>query len=111
MPRLMMTWQQQIAKLLDCRSAIRTRKINLPANQKSYDNSETTVGKLSARRNQICRIYFSVIIFDLLLFKTSENMAPTKIDPAGLDSPRRILSNSDVSGSSKVPRINDKLIF
>ena len=29
------------------------QKINLPANQKGYDNSEITVGKLSARTIQI----------------------------------------------------------
>ena len=34
------------------------KKINLPANQMGYDNSETTVGKLSARRSQICRVDF-----------------------------------------------------
>ena len=43
---------------LDCRSARRTRKINFSANQKGYDNSGTTVGKLSARKNQICPDYF-----------------------------------------------------
>ena len=35
----------------------------LPANQKSYDNSETTVEKLSARRIQVFRVPFSMIIF------------------------------------------------
>ena len=30
------------------------KKNNLPANQKGYDNSETTVGKLSTRKIQIC---------------------------------------------------------
>ena len=50
---------------LDCRSDIRPRIINLASNQKGYDNSETTVGKLSARRIQIFWVYFSVIIFDL----------------------------------------------
>ena len=38
-------------------------KINLSANQKGYDNSETTVGKLSAKRIQIFQVYFFVIIF------------------------------------------------
>ena len=50
---------------LDCRSAIRIHKINLPTKQKSYDNSETTVGKLLARIIQIFRVLFSVIIFYL----------------------------------------------
>ena len=43
---------------LDFRSARHTRKINLPANQKGYDNSETTNEKLSARRIQIYPDYF-----------------------------------------------------
>ena len=38
-------------------------KINLPTNQRGCDKSETTDEKLSARRIQICCIYFSVIIF------------------------------------------------
>ena len=37
------------------------RKINLPANRKSYDNSETTVGQLLVRRIQIFRVYFCKI--------------------------------------------------
>ena len=39
------------------------QKNNLPANHKGYDNSETTVGKLLARKIQIFRVSFSVIIF------------------------------------------------
>ena len=52
---------------LDCRACIRTRKINLPTNQKErgYDTFETTAGKLSARRIQICPDYFCLgIIFE-----------------------------------------------
>ena len=64
---------------LDCRSARRTQNINLPTNQKSYNNSETTVGKLSARRIQICQVHFSVIIFDLLFFKTSKKWPQQKL--------------------------------
>ena len=37
--------------------------VNLLTNQKGYDNSETTVRKLLARRIQIFRVYFSMIIF------------------------------------------------
>ena len=44
------------------------QKNNFPANQRDYDNSETTVEKLSARRVQIFWIYFSVIIFWPLIF-------------------------------------------
>ena len=43
---------------LDCQSATRTRKVNLPANQKGYDDSETTAGKLWSRRIHICCDYF-----------------------------------------------------
>ena len=71
--------------------AKRTRKIDLPTSQKGYGSSETTVWKLSAMKIQICPVKFSVIIFDLLIFEISENMAPIKMDPAGLDSPRQIL--------------------
>ena len=62
------------------------KKNNLPTNQNGYDNSETIVGKLSARKTQIFRIPFSVIIFDLLF-------------------------SSEVSDPSEVPRINRKFIF
>ena len=85
-PFIVLNWVQ-----LDFRSVRRTRKTNLPTNQKGYDDSETTLEKLMARRIQIFRVYFSVVIFDLLLFKRSENIAPTKIDPADLGSPHRIL--------------------
>ena len=53
---------------LDCRSAIRSRKINLPANQKGCVFSETTVGKLLTRKKQIFRVQFSVIVFWPLIF-------------------------------------------
>ena len=76
---------------LDCRPTRRTRKIHFASNQKDYDNSETTVGKLLARRIRICRVYFLWSTFDLLIFKTSENMASTKIDPADLNTPCQIL--------------------
>ena len=39
-------------------SSRRTRKPNLPANQKGYDKSVTTHEKLSARRIQICGDWF-----------------------------------------------------
>ena len=42
----------------DCWSGIRTRKIFLSANQKDYDSSETSIGKLSTRRIQIYPDYF-----------------------------------------------------
>ena len=43
---------------LNCRSARRTRIINLPTNQKGCDTFETTVGKLLARRIQIFPVPF-----------------------------------------------------
>ena len=49
---------------LDCQSARRTRKINFLTNQKGYDNSETTIEKLSARRVQICRAH---VCLDIIL--------------------------------------------
>ena len=55
--------------MLDCRSARHTQKMNLPTNQKGYDNSETTAGKLSTRRIQIFWVYFSVIFFRTLIKK------------------------------------------
>ena len=76
--------------MLDCRSARHTQKMNLPTNQKGYDNSETTVGKLLARKIRIFQVYFLWSFFDLLFFETSENMAPIKIYPAESDSPHRI---------------------
>ena len=54
-PFIVLNWVQ-----LDFRSVRRTRKTNLPTNQKGYDDSETTLEKLMARRIQIFRVYFSV---------------------------------------------------
>ena len=48
---------------LDWTSNTSRQKNNLPANQKGYDTFETTVGKLSARRIQICFDYFCKIYF------------------------------------------------
>ena len=39
------------------------QKINFLTNQRGYDTFETTVGKLSARKIQICWVYFSLTIF------------------------------------------------
>ena len=61
-----------------------TKYINLPMNQKSYNNSKTTVGKLSTRRVQICRIYFCAIHF---------------------------CSSAKISGPSEMPRFVGKLFF
>ena len=48
---------------LDWTLSRNTRKINSPTNQKGYDNSETTVGKLSARKIQIFQVHYCVIHF------------------------------------------------
>ena len=53
----------KLAVQLDCLCVTSRQKINLPTNQRSYDTFETTVGKLSARRIQICCAYFSLVIF------------------------------------------------
>ena len=78
---------------LDYRSARRTREINLQTNQKSYDNSETTVGKLLAGRIQIC---------------------PNKNRPGRFGFASSIVEYSSVEVSNpseyEVPQINGKLI-
>ena len=48
---------------LDCRSSGRTRKINFLSNQKGYDKSETSFGKLSLKRIQIFHVYFCTTNF------------------------------------------------
>ena len=63
---------------LDCWSATRTQIINLPTNQKGYDTFETTVGKLSARRIQICFVYFCKINFWPLIFWNKWKQDPNK---------------------------------
>ena len=53
---------------LYCQSARRTHKINSLTNQKGYDNFETTVGKISVRRIQICFYCFCKINFWLFFW-------------------------------------------
>ena len=48
---------------LDWISQYEPTKINSPTDQKGYDSSETTVGKLSTRRIQIFLIHFCLIHF------------------------------------------------
>ena len=82
----------------------------LPTNKKGYDNSETTFGKLSARRIQIyCdRFCLGIILKDIL--NNFQNIAQTK-------KPRQIwirlvkYSSSKVSDPSEVPRILAKWFF
>ena len=75
---------------LDCRSARRTRIINLPTNQTSYDTFETIVGKLSARRIQNFPGYICLGNILKVLLNNFQNNAQTKIDRSDSDSPRRI---------------------
>ena len=72
---------------LHCRSARRTWKVNLPTNHKGYDNSETTVGKLSAKRIQIFRVQKCCFMFHLLFQKNFANITQKPPDPANLDLP------------------------
>ena len=51
------------------------QKINLPKNQKEYDTLETTVGKLSARRIQICFDYFCLGIILKVILNNFQNNA------------------------------------
>ena len=48
---------------LDWTSNMSRQKNNLPTNQEGYEKSETTDEKLSARRIQICLVYFCKIYF------------------------------------------------
>ena len=50
-------------------------KNNSPANQKGYDTFETTVGKLSARRIQICFDYFCLGIILEVILNNFQNIA------------------------------------
>ena len=97
---------------LNCSPSRCTRKINSQTNQKGYDKSETTCGKLLARRIQICCVYFCVIDFWPLFFEITflSNNYPTKLQTAKSDSPRRILL-SKVSGPSGVPYFVRELFF
>ena len=67
-----------------------TRK-KLLTNQKSYDNSETTVGQLSARKNQICFDYICKIDFDLFFRNNFPAIVQRKIVKAESDLSRGIL--------------------
>ena len=60
---------------LDCQSARRTQKINLPTNQKGYDTFETTVGKISARRIQIFPDYFCLGVILKVILNNFQNNA------------------------------------
>ena len=63
-----------------------TTKNNSRTNRKGYDNSETTIGKLSARRIQIFWVRFCIMIFGLLFFKVCEKMGLNKFEPKRIGS-------------------------
>ena len=84
-------FENQLDVQLDWAPSKHTRKINFPTNRKGYYKSETTIEKFSTRKTQIFQIYFAVIFYWPLIFKTSKHITLTKIEPANLDSPHRIL--------------------
>ena len=59
--------------------------------RKGYDKYETTFRKLSAMKIQLYWVYFCVIHYWPLTFKTCKNRVPTKIIAAESDSSRWIL--------------------
>ena len=81
---------------LDCTPSTRTRKINPLTNQKCYENFETTIGKLLAKRIQICGDCFCKDRFDLFFQNKFPNHVRTKIVSADLDFPRQILLFRDL---------------
>ena len=57
----------------------------------TYDNFETTIGKVSARRTQICFDFFGKIIFELFFQNNFPNIVQTKMIKAESNLPRRTL--------------------
>ena len=66
-------------------------KINFQKICKGYDNSETTVGKLSVGESRSTWSIFVKSIFGLSFFETYENRVRTKIDQVESDLPCLIL--------------------
>ena len=62
-------------------------KINSRTNREGYDGSETAVGKLLARRIQICRVYFCKTIVGGARNAKISPKNITKIDTADLNAP------------------------
>ena len=88
---------------LDWTPSRNTRKIKSRTNQKGYDKSETTVGKLPARRVQIFRARFCIIHFELFFKKTFQIMSEPKFNQKNWFDLVEY-SCTKVSGSSEVPR-------
>ena len=91
-------------------SKMSRRKINFQKNQKGYDYSETTIGKLSARKIQIFQVYLCVIHFHFFFKITFQIMLKQKYT-------RQIwihlvkYSSADVADPSEVPRFVIKTFF
>ena len=66
---------------LDWTPITRTRKINLSANRKSYDESETIIGKLSVMGIQICLVQFVKVILTSV-FKITLKHCPNITGPS-----------------------------
>ena len=73
---------------LDWTPSRRTQKINLLANQKGYDKSETTYEELSARKSRSVLFIFVKFIFDIFFKTTFQIMSGEKIDKTELNLPR-----------------------
>ena len=96
---------------LDWTPSRRTQKVNSPTNQKGYGNSKTTIGKLSARRIQICVVYFCVIHF-WLLFQNMWKQGPNKNTYTRQNQILLVkYSCAPDSGPPEVPRFVWELIF
>ena len=73
------TYRLSLTQLqLDWTPMISTRKINLPSNQKCYDESETSFGKLSSRRIQIFHVYFCATNIWPFIFENRWKWGPNK---------------------------------
>ena len=98
---------------LDWVSIISRQKINLPANHKSYDNSETTDEKLLARRIQIFRVPFSVTIFWPLIFLNKWKYGSNKKEPGRFEfaSSNTLVSRSQTLLKCQGSMVNYFLVF
>ena len=65
-------------------------KNQFASKQKGYDNSETTVGKLSTGQIRFCHVYFCLGIILKVILNNFQNNALRKMYRTESDSPRRI---------------------
>ena len=96
---------------LDWTSSLSRQKFNFPANQKGYDNFETTIGKLLARRIQICLVQFYKSHFWPLFFKITFQIMSERHSTK--QNRIRVVkySSFEVSDPCEVPLIAGKLFF